>query len=368
MPLAILGPATHVLAPSPQNVTMTHPVTTVPSVIVPPRRLQVTPGLTPDTGMDMASCSSFAVCGTDLGIPFKLPNGSIGYLFGDTFTVMGPFLNVPAGADHYRSQVMLRSNTTPVTGKSIIFDNAAGLSGTGEAPELLNHGHLLPNDGVGFPETGDIILSYQDVGDGMDHPIWSTSGAGLAISHDGGNHFELVGPTWPNNTSNTNPYQMWSMQRSGDFVYIITVRAGRQSGPMMLMRVPWDQMIQGSAYQYWNGVGWGAQSDAQPILQGTFGEPSLRLLPGSIWAMSYTDYSGVPKIVTSTAKRPQGPWSQPKVQLTWKQLPALYGGFIHPYSTPSNLILMVSAWETMPDGTKHGRLIEYDVSHLVGTL
>ncbi|MCA9334724.1 DUF4185 domain-containing protein [Candidatus Saccharibacteria bacterium] len=331
--------------------------------------------LTRDTGIDLQSCRDFVVCGTDLGIPFTLPDNTTGYLFGDTFAVQGPFLDdLEPGEDRYRAQVFLQSNTTPVKGESIVFTGAAGLpqGEKGEAPEFLGQWHILVNDGVSLPD-GSMIISYQhtiEVDDPEDKS-WHTDYAGLAWSPDG-NHFELIGPRWENSPENDDPYQMWSMQRDGDYIYITSVRSGRRAGPMMLFRVRWDQMLDTTAYTYWNGSDWGEKDLATPILQGKFGEPSLRKLHDGTWALSYADYSSLPKIVTrkieDPTSGPEGTWSEPKVQVTWRQQPFLYGGFIHPDSTTDNVILMVSAWERQKDDTEHGKLIRYDVSHFIGSL
>lgn len=335
-------------------------------------------GLTRDTGTDMQSCLDFVVCGTDLGIPFRLPNGaSVGYLFGDTFAVKGPFIKdseLPPSGDQYRAQVMLRSDTIPTKGQPITFDGAAGLesANTGTAPEFLGQWHILVNDGISLPD-GSVVVSYQhtvEVNNPADN-TWHTDYSGLAWSPDG-NHFELMGPHWENTQDNNDPYQMWSMQLDGDYVYIVSDQAGRKSGPMMLFRVRWDEMFNADAYTYWNSTDWGNKQDALPIMDGHFGEPSLRKLSDGTWVLGYTDYTGAPKIVTQTLKNPEtgpeGEWNKPKVQLTWQQQPFLYGGFIHPDSTADNLILMVSVWQKQNDGSEHGKLVQYDVSHLVGSL
>lgn len=337
--------------------------------------------LTRNTGIDMQPCMQFGVCGTDLGIPFTLPNGSIGYLFGDTFLVAGPHIpNLVPGSDGWRSPVMLRSSITPVQGQPILFDSAAGLYGNGIAPEFMLNKHrsdgeisVLPNDAVSFPETNEIVVSYMSIGEGVtqDTPHWKTNYAGLAISRDG-NTFSRVslngGPTWKNSAENDDPFQMWSMQRDGQYVYIISTRSGRQKGPMMLSRVAWNQMLEKSAYQCWDGSSWG--NECRPVLpESKYGEPSLRKLSDDTWVMSYVDYTYT-HLVTRTAARPEGPWSEPKTQLTWRQLNALYGGFIHPRSTQSNLIMMVSAWQAKrndPEIEEDDELIRYDVSHLVGS-
>lgn len=372
--LSLFAPSTHSLNESNEvPLFNTGPIYENPSV--PPEIPRQTAGTYRDTGLDSQACYQFEVCGTDLGIPFLLPpdeNGAnhVGYLFGDTFKVAGPFLDVPPGTDHYRPQVMLRSDMIPMPGRPLIFDSAAGIDGPGQAPELLHSGHLLTNDGISLPN-GDIVLSYQALIDDLEVPTWQSSRSGLAVSHDG-NTFELQGPIWENDADNTDPFQMWSMQLAGDYVYIVSVRSGRRPGPMMLLRVHHDQMLSGAAYEYWDGIRWGAKSASKPILTGSFGEPSLRKLPDGTWALAYTDYARGAKIVTRTVqeqgKGPEGTWSEPKVQLSWQQLPSVYGGFIHPLSTRDNLILMVSSWQREDDGSENGKLIRYDVSHYNSSL
>jgi hypothetical protein len=333
-------------------------------------------GLTRDTGMDSEACRDFEVCGTDLGQPFRLPDGSTAQLFGDTFKVAGPFLKgLASGADEYRAQVMLRTNITPLKGQPIIYDAAIGLEGKGAAPEFLGQWHILMNDGVSLPN-GDIVVSYQHT-IAIENPkdnTWYTDYAGLAVSHNGGKTFQITGPTWENNSDEDSPYQMWSMQYDNGYVYIVSDRAGRRPGPMMLFRVPWDKMQNQDAYAYWDGKDWGEETDAKPIMQGFFGEPSLRKLKDGTWAMSYADYTGYPKIVTQYVvdpkQGPEGTWSEPKIQLTANQLPNLYGGGMWPDSTKDNVILIVSTWQTSgtAENISDRTLVRYDVSHLVGKL
>ena len=297
------------------------------------------------TGGTTAACVNWKVCGTDLGIPYTLENGSTGYLFGDTFST-----DAPTGVD-WRSPVMLRSTTNPGLTTPIVFDSAAGVLGNGMAVEILPNGHrtsgeftVIPTDGISFPETGEQIISYMSVNN-WDQTVkqgWATNYAGLAYSKDG-NHFERMDPIWKNDSTNDDPYQMWSMQRDGNYVYIVSVKAGRQVGPMMLRRVEWDKILNPNAYQCWDGTTWGPATTCKPLMSGHFGEPSLRRLSDGTWVMAYLELdSGA--IVTRYASSVTGPWSDEKIQVTSAQVPSLYGGYIHPASTPKNLTLIVSQW------------------------
>jgi hypothetical protein len=155
---------------------------------------------------------------------------------------------------------------------------------------------------------------------------------------------------------NDDVYQMWSMQRDGDYVYIISVRSGRRVSPIVLQRVPWNSMLDPNTYQSWNATTqtWGAAWTAHnsPLIAQTtsrIGEPSLRKITnpagGHKWVMSYLNLAKG-QIVTRIADAVTGPWG-PEVNQLSTPARALYGGFIHPYSDsgPNGLTLMVSSWQ-----------------------
>src|SRR3954447_6782441 len=86
------------------------------------------------TGADLDTNARWSVAGTDLGIPYVLENGSIGYLFGDTFNTAWP--EGPPVPNDWRSPVMLRSAIHPGAPGGVVFDSAARVAGNGRAPEL----------------------------------------------------------------------------------------------------------------------------------------------------------------------------------------------------------------------------------------
>ena len=324
------------------------------------------------TGEDLDTGHRWGVAGTDLGIPYVLENGAIGYLFGDTFSTQWP-----EDQKDWRSPVLLRSAVRPGDKDGIVFDSAAGVKGDGLTPEITHNGHrggdgmgaaevsVIPNDGISFPETKEQIVSYMSI---KSWDPWSTNYAGLAHSKDG-NTFTRLDIKFGNDDKNLDPFQMWTMQRDGNWVYIFSVRAGRQSGPMMLQRVPWDKMADKSAYQGWgwNGSDWDWNRPCTAIFEGKFGEPSVRKLSDGTWAMVYLNLGGdKPNIVSRTAKGPDRKWSEETIQVSWDQEPSLYGGFIHPWSTSkeNDLHLMVSKWAHGED--KH--TTAYHMSQYVGTL
>lgn len=328
------------------------------------------------TGADLYTARRWQVAGTDLGIPYVLENGSIGYLFGDTFSRAWP---EDGGA--WRSPVMLRSSLHPAAPGGIVFDSAAKVAGDGMAPEIMHNGHhgigidgirevtVIPNDGIAFPETGRQLVSYMAIdhwnAEGPRGPLWRSHYAGLAYS-DNGNDFIRTPLKWWNSRDNRDPFQMWTMQRDGDYVYIFSVRCGRQDGPMMLRRVPWQRLFTPEAYEGWgwNGRDWGWGRQCSGILWGRFGEPSVRRLSDGTWAMAYLNCA-TGNIVTRTASAPDRAWSPEKIQVTFLQEPSLYGGFIHPWSSrkANELHLLVSRWTR----NSQGRSTSYHVSQFVGS-
>jgi hypothetical protein len=327
------------------------------------------------TGADMYTSTNWRVAGTDLGIPYVLENGSIGYLLGDTFS--GPW---PEGREDHRSPVMLRSASDPGSPEGIVFDSAAKVAGNGRAPELMYNAHggmvggtqeltVIPNDGISFPETGRQLVSFMSMESWYDRGadgIFTSGFAGLAYS-DNGNDFHRTNLRWNNSADNKDPFQMWTMQRDGEYVYIFSVRAGRQHGPMMLRRVKWERMFWPNEYEGWgwNGTDWGWGRPCTPILEEQFGEPSVRKLRDGTWVMAYMDYARN-QLVTRTADRPDGVWSNPKVQIYGVTNWNLYGGFIHPWSTRGfgKLHLIVSRWSKNPANVS----TTYHIEQYQGTL
>jgi hypothetical protein len=333
------------------------------------------------TGADLDTNSRWHVAGTDLGIPYVLENLSIGYLFGDTFNTPGP--KTPPLPNDWRAPVLLRSNVHPGSPGGIVFDSAAKVLGNGRAPEILDfnaHGDpkrqdwpeheitCIPNDGISFPETGRQVISFQSINRWNPKEgkwLWRSRYATLGYSDNGNDFIRVPNLAWWNTIDNVDPFQMWTMQRDGEWVYVFSVRSGRQQGPMMLRRVRWQDMFNTAAYEGWNGRDWGRGRPSTPILSGTFGEPSVRKLADGLWAMCYLN-GATGNIVSRTATGPDRVWSEEKVQVTTAQEPDLYGGFIHPWSTGGrdNFHIMVSRWSRQnPDVTT-----TYHVSQYVGTL
>ncbi len=317
------------------------------------------------------------VNGTDLGIPFALGKGTTGFLFGDTFDAPG------VGGPGWRSPVLLLSMDRPADGISF--------SGSGFAPQIVDSAHsgcggeftVIPNDGVRLPD-GRTVVSFMSVRDwaGLCPDAfpgqWRTNYAGLAVSTTTstatGDHFQRAPIQFGNDLGNLDPFQMQTMQYDdvSGYVYFYSVRAGRQVGPMMLQRVTAKDILDRGAYECWsssgngnngnNGGTWG-KSCSSVVPETDFGEPSVRKLDNCVWAMAYLAGG---RIVTRTASKPEGPWTDEHVQVTAAEQPCLYGGFIHPSSTANDLHLMVSAWGDSNATCGHGA--KCGVDHFAGSL
>lgn len=297
---------------------------------------------------DLTPVPQFDIGGTDLGIPYVLENGAIGYLFGDTFS--GAMPNSPG----WRSPVALRSYKPIANG--IEFDSAFRLAGNGSAPEIMSNAHntsgngeftVIPNDGIAFPETGRQIISYMSVRN-WNNGTWRTNYMGLAYS-DNGNDFVKLPWKWYNNAQGTDILQMTSMQRDGNWVYLLSTSNGRDLyDGLYLRRVPWDKMFDANAYEHWTWNGrWQWTKNYSwafhPILVGQFGEPSLRKLKDGRWVISVID-AARHELVLFDSAAPDNVWNR-RVLMNNTKANSVYGGFVHPWSTMSDLHLILSRWD-----------------------
>ncbi|HVH47359.1 MAG TPA: DUF4185 domain-containing protein [Labilithrix sp.] len=291
------------------------------------------------------SAKQFGVGGTDLGIPIRQPNGKIAYIFGDTWeqdTIGGP---------GWRSPVLLRSEPGNLDA-GITFNGAAGGN---YAKQLLDYQHntadystWLPSDAITIDNR--IYLHYM-VNKGLGNVVWSQ----IAYSDDNGENWALSGARWEG-PENGNLRQLWTWAR-GDDGYVYTLSTSfKRADPIILHRVPENQLLTKSAYEPWGYKDgkWAWGNPPTPVLDGKFGELCLRKVENK-WVLSWFnagDYDLTIKVFDSptsnlfTAKTYKpikgGAWGAEN-DTTVAQL---YGGYIHPDSTLHNLHLIVSQWNT----------------------
>lgn len=136
------------------------------------------------------------------------------------------------------------------------------------------------------------------------------------------------------------------MVPQGEYVYMFGTRNTRL-GDIGLARVPKAEVLNKSAYQYWAQGNWtavGGEGAASPIVSGTAAELSVRYdAERTVWQMAYLDTTKA-AIVLRESATPQGVWSDGAPMVSIEKYPALYGGFIHPWSSGSDLYFNISTW------------------------
>jgi len=153
-------------------------------------------------------------------------------------------------------------------------------------------------------------------------------------------------------------FQVAAMVPQGRYVYIFGTPNTRL-GAVGLARVPAAQLLNTSAYQYWHDGVWtavGGSASATPIVNGPAGELSVRYdAARRVWQMSYLDTARA-AIVVREADSPQGVWSGGTPTVRVADYPELYGGFIHPWSTGSDLYFTISTWSDYNVYLMHARI------------
>ncbi|MGH3920007.1 MAG: DUF4185 domain-containing protein [Pseudonocardiaceae bacterium] len=295
----------------------------------------------------------YKIKGTDLGIMWTDERGQILAAFGDTFGAgwAGHDSDVgdPAAID-WRSNTLARSSDrNPADGMSF---NDFVTDRPGHAKELLPS---LKRDGVeisrlptgGVNVGGRDYLAYMSVREFNTPGRWITNYSGIAYSDDGGQ-------TWtdsphacrPNTPVFDDNFQMVAYAQREGFVYAFGTPNGR-FGDAHVARVPEQRLLDPSAYEYWNGNAWqrGASAIAAPIVPGPVGEVSVRYDETlASWQMMTMDESRG-AIVVRLAPQPTGPWGAPITVATSQEYPHLYGGFLHPDSTGSDIYFTMTQYD-----------------------
>ena len=280
------------------------------------------------------------VYGADLGHMFVAPNGQIALTFGDTFggPAANPFLSVPH-AD-YRSNTMALINppVLPPTGGLPFSSMVTAPSSPNIAKQLLAP---QPGDVTVIPTYGATVgsrmyLDYMSVQQWGAPGHWTLNNSGMAYSDNGGQSWTADPNTkWPGNSN----FGQVSMVQPGDgFLYLFGIPGGRY-GPLQLARVATSNVLNISAYQYWNGLTWvtGQPGAAVDIAPDPVGELSVQWNSFyQKWLMTYL-VDPTQQVVLRMSNSLTGPWSAPQVIVDSSQYPQLYA----PYITP--------LWDNGPD-------------------
>jgi len=306
----------------------------------------------------------YQVKGTDLGIMWTDERGQILAAFGDTFGAgwagHGSEVADPAAVD-WRSNTLARSSDrNPVDG--IVFNDFV-IDRARHAKELLPslkrddvEISKLPTGGVSVG--GRNYLAYMSVRHFTRPGQWITNYGGIAYSDDGGQTWvEAPSACRPNTPGFDEKFQMIAYARRDGFVYAFGTPNGR-FGAAHVARVPEQQLLDTSAYEYWTGSDWqrGSSVIAAPILPGPVGELSVRYDQSlNSWQMMTMDEKRG-AIVVRLARQPTGPWGAPITVATSGQYPHLYGGFLHPDSKGADIYFTMTQYDHYNVSMMHATL------------
>jgi hypothetical protein len=293
----------------------------------------------------------FGMEATDLGIPVRMPDGRVLFLFGDTFN------EARVGGGDWRSPVGLIASGKDLD-RGITFQSAAG-SDPRSARQLLSYSHgeridgkivttILPTDAI---VVGSRIYLYVMVCQELGKVHWTE----IHLSEDNGKTWKptgkkILGEKW------NGKFQMITGELGGDgYVYLYSTGFQRDKG-VILSRVRKEKIADPESYEPWgckeNNWAWG--NEPTEILSGKFGELNLRRIENR-WVFTFFDAGQYridalvldsPTANLFTAPRKTiclgGAWGRE----TENTVAQLYGGYMIPGSTLNNFHVAVSQWNT----------------------
>jgi hypothetical protein len=325
-----------------------------------------------ETGADSVNRTDkrWQVYGTDLGIMWESAPGEIAMAFGDT---IGRGFHPPGGTGgDWRSNLLAFSSNRDLS-RGIIFDRMV-TDDRCHAAEVLSSRKMdnveittIPTSGfaleqpVGSPTRERQYVSYMSIRTWNSLPgTFFTNYGGIAYSDDHGQTWTKDPHARWDDIFGLANFQVAAMVPHGDYVYMFGTPNTRL-GAVGLARVAKDQVLDPAAYQYWHDGDWtpvGGAAAATPIVDAPAGELSVRYDESrGVWQMSYLDTAEA-AIVVREADSPQGVWSAGTPTVSAMQYPELYGGFIHPWSTGSDLYFTISTWSDYNVYLMHARLGE----------
>ncbi|MEC3914182.1 DUF4185 domain-containing protein [Nocardia sp. CDC160] len=356
------------LDPQPQPAPATQPPAPAPvAAPVAPRELDSLTLVNQVTGHGSTNRTDmrWSVDGTDLGILWESAPGTIAVAFGDTFGKGWEPPGAGAGDQDWRSNSLAFSSTRDLS-QGLGLDTFVQ-NGRCHAAEILSSRKIdnfeittIPTSG--FALDGRQYLTYMSVARWSRHKpgMWWTNLGGLAWSDDGGSTWTKSEWARWDNIFGLGRFQVQAMAPHDGYVYMFGTPNGR-FGTIGLARVPTDQVLNKTAYQYWIHDTWVPAIGpdellATPVLSGTAGELSVRYDASSgQWQMVYLDLDHH-AIALRTAAEPQGAWTDPVTLVDTDDYPTTYGGYIHPWSTGNDLYFTMSAWNSYNVYLMHAKL------------
>lgn len=296
----------------------------------------------------------FAITATDLGVLWDAGRGRVFALFGDTFGEgWGGHGGGPASAD-WRSNVLAWSSARELSG-GLAIDGVVERP-DGGAAQVIPSGRgevtVVPNGAISVE--GVHYTHYMSVREWGEPGQWRTNHAGVAVSEDDGLTWRRPrSARWPNRGGRSR-FQIGAFAGGGEWIHLFGTTNGRY-GAAYLARTRPSGLLRARGYEYWDGRGWSDdEGAAAPLFDGSVGEMSVGYHRGCRhWLMLHLDE---PRrgIVLRTAPAPTGPWSGGDVVVSGDEHPAIYGGFLHPWSLDGTL-------HDAPDGSPN----TFDLYYLV---
>lgn len=265
-----------------------------------------------------ATAEAYEVYGTDLGHSF-MAGDEMYMVFGDTFGI---------NDTDWRSNVaaIISADSNPSDG--LTFDRMI-TDRDAHAKELISpidvegsEVTIIPTYGVAVGDR--LFLHYMQVVYWGPPGRWDLGSSGFAYSDDAGENWTVdADATWPGDSN----FGQVCIEEHEGHLYIFGIPGGRFGG-VQLARVEPDQLLELSAYEYWDGSEWGGDiSAAATIVPAPVGELSVRWNSYyETWVMMYLNEDKY-SIVLRTADALTGPWSGEHVVATGQEFPALYAPF-----------------------------------------
>ncbi|GAC57481.1 hypothetical protein GOHSU_20_00180 [Gordonia hirsuta DSM 44140 = NBRC 16056] len=269
--------------------------------------------------------SRHGISGTDIGVAWDNGRGETLMAFGDTFG------NCAEAGQQWRHNVLMRTTDRNYA------DGLTVRSAGGWAPTMIGALGMrfvevttIPTAGIAI--NGKQYINYMSVRAWGVPGEWATNYAGIAVSGDNGR-------TWQTNPANFR----WNIAGNSNFQQSAYVRGtgpdagwifqygtpNGRSGAAHVARFRPADILNLGAYEYWNGHGWVRDVNAsRPVVRRPVSELSVAY---SQYLRKYVMLHTTSGVVLRTAKRPQGPWSPPRMLLRKGTVDA-YAPMILPHS------------------------------------
>ncbi|GAA1603190.1 hypothetical protein GCM10009789_66500 [Kribbella sancticallisti] len=307
----------------------------------------------------------FQLKATDLGILWDNGSGEILTAFGDSYgsgwTGPGGGAGDPATID-WRCNLLFRSKDRNLA-DGMTLDSAAE-DRPGHAKQFLDCKKVDRDEHTVIPTAGIAVgnrqyVQYMSVNYWGPAGSWFTNYSGFAYSDDNGENWTKdPKAVWPNTKAWDDNFQLNALVREGGYVYMIGTPNGR-FGNAHLARVPEKQVLSKAAWRYWDGKTWsGRVSAAVPIAIGPISEVSMQWNAHlGEWLIMYLDEQRAAVVLRSAASL-TGPWSGEQVVVRGTDFPGLYGTYLHPWSSGSDLYFTMSQWDPYNVFLMHTKLTD----------